>query len=206
MASPAFFDAVRRSLFGGRLQQHQVDGLNAIVAYGLKRHHTRADLAYILATAYHETARWMVPIREGARRYGPSYSDASARRAVASIHAKGIIRTNYALPAGPFGQSYYGRGLVQITWYDNYLKLGERLGLGDKLARDPDLALDMQVALDLLFIGMEEGLYTGRKLSDYSLPSQFRDARRIINGDVAKNGALIAKDANAFYGALEHEY
>jgi predicted chitinase len=122
---------------------------------------------------------------------------------VASIYAKGIISTNYALPAGPYGQCYYGRGLVQITWYDNYLRLGERLGFGTKLAEDPDMALDMPVALDLLLIGMEEGLYTGKALGDYDLPEHYRDARRIINGDVRKNGGMIADYARVFEEALD---
>jgi hypothetical protein len=188
------------------LRQHHVDGCNAIVAAAKKRGWRRAWLAYALATAYHETGRWMQPIREGGHRRGPGYSDASARRAVASIYAKGIISRNYALPAGPYGQSYYGRGLVQITWYDNYLRLGERLGLGTALAENPDLALDMDLAIDLLLVGMEEGLYTSKKLADYDLPTEFRAARRIINGDVRKNGQMIADYAMHFYRALEHDF
>ncbi len=205
MSAP-FFDTVRRPLFGGRLSQGQVDGMSRIVNYGLANGFSRAHLAYVLATAYHETARWMQPIREGARRYGPRYTDASAKRAVASIHAKGIIRTNYALPAGPYKQSYYGRGLVQITWYDNYLKLGQRLGMGTTLAKNPDLALEWDVALPLLFVGMREGLYTGKSLSDYNLPRDFYNARSIINGDKKKNGKMIAQEAKVFYDGLEHYY
>jgi putative chitinase len=206
MASEGFLDSVRRSLYGGRFKQAHVDGLNAVVASGLERGWSREWLAYALATAYHETGRWMQPIREGGWRRGPSYTDASARRAVANIYAKGIISTNYALPAGPYNQSYYGRGLVQITWYDNYLRLGKRLGVGTALAENPDMALEMPMALDLLFVGMEEGLYTRKKLADYDLPAQFREARRIINGDVRKNGEMIAEYARKFYTALEHEY
>jgi hypothetical protein len=95
---------------------------------------------------------------------------------------------------------------VQITWYDNYLRLGKRLGVGTALAENPDMALEMPMALDLLFVGMEEGLYTRKKLADYDLPAQFREARRIINGDVRKNGEMIAEYARKFYTALEHEY
>lgn len=206
MASEGFLEHVRRSLYGGRFRQAHVDGLNAVVSSGLARGWRQEWLAYALATAYHETGRWMQPIREGGHRRGPGYSDASAQRAVASIYNKGIISTNYALPAGPWGLSYYGRGLVQITWYDNYLRMGKRLGMGDELARNPDLALDMEIALDLLFIGMEEGLYTTKKLADYDLPADFRGARRIINGDVRKNGQMIADYAAEFHIALEHEY
>ena len=199
-ADKHFFDTVR-SLYGGRLTQGQVDGLSKIVEYGVKWEYPREQLSYILATAYHETARWMQPIREGARRYGLDYSDKSARRAVAQIHAKGIIRTNYALPAGPYKQSYYGRGLVQITWHDNYKKFANLLK--KDLEKNPDLALDWDVALDIMFLGMRDGMFTGKKLSDYSFPKDFRVARAIVNGDTRKNGTAIASEARVFLKALK---
>lgn len=197
--SADFFNTVR-PLFGGRLTQGQVDGMNKIVEYGTKWEYSDEELAYILATVFHETARWMEPIREGGRRTGPAYTDASAKRAVASIHAKGIIRTNYALPAGPYGESYYGRGLVQITWYDNYLKFEKLLGV--PLTKNPDLTLEWDIALDILFLGMRDGMFTGRKLKDYDFPAEYRAARAIVNGDVRKNGTAIANEAQVFLKAL----
>lgn len=194
-----FFNTVR-PLFGGRLTQGQVDGMNKIVDYGKKWGYSDEDLAYILATAFHETAHWMQPIREGARRYGPNYTDASAKRAVASIHAKGIIRTNYALPAGPYGESYYGRGLVQITWYENYLKFEKLLNI--PLTKNPDLALEWDITLDILFLGMRDGMFTGHKLKDFNFPAEYREARAIVNGDVRKNGTAIANEAQVFLQAL----
>lgn len=180
-ADKHFFDTVR-PLFGGRLFQYQVDGMNNIVEYGEKWGYSALHLAYILATAKHETAKWMQPIREGARRFGPDYTDAQAKRAVASIHAKGIIRTNYALPTGPHRQSYYGRGLIQITWYDNYLKF-ERL-LKKPLTAQPDLALDWDVALDILFLGMRDGMFrSGNSLGMIQSPDDYKAAREIVNGD-----------------------
>lgn len=208
MASKHFFDTVRRPLFSGRLQQHHVDGMNRIVERGVRDGFSRPDLAYVLATVYHETARWMQPIREGARRYGPDYSDASARRAVTSIYNKGIIRTNYSLPAGPHGQSYYGRGLVQITWYENYLKF-ERL-LGIPLTENPDLALEWDVALDITFIGMRDGMFTAYSLDEVpdvmATPAFDRTDRRIINGDARKNGDRVAWYAAVFWEALSDAY
>ena len=182
-ANKQFYDAVR-PLFGGRLTQHQVDGLKRIVEYGEEWGYDLDDLAYVLATVKHETGDWMQPIREGAHRFGPEYSDASAKRAVSSIHAKGIISTNYALPSGPHGQSYYGRGLVQITWYDNYRKFASILGV--PLDQNPDLALEWDHALDILFLGMRDGVFTGKKLADYTFPAQFKQARVIVNSDSHK--------------------
>ena len=180
-ADKHFFDTVR-PLFGDSLKQHQVDGMNKIVEYGEKWGYSPLHLAYILATAKHESANWMQPIREGARRFGPGYTDAQAKRAVASIHAKGIIRTNYALPTGPHNQSYYGRGLIQITWYDNYLKF-ERL-LKKPLTAQPDMALEWDVALDILFLGMRDGMFRkGRSLAMIESPDDYKSARDIVNGD-----------------------
>lgn len=78
--------------------------LNAFVDVGDGREKT---LAYALATAYHETGRKMVPVREGF-----ASTDAKARRIVG--HRK------YGKPAGPHGHVYYGRGQVQLTWLSNY--------------------------------------------------------------------------------------
>jgi len=90
---------------------------------------------------------------------------------------------------------YYGRGYVQITWKKNYKKFSKILGID--LVGDPDLALDPDVAMEILIIGFMEGLFTGKKLSDYFTGSK-KDryhARRIINGlDKAKTIASMAED------------
>lgn len=197
-----FFNAIR-PLFG-HLTVGQVEGMEKIVEYGRKFGYSNVQLAYVLATVFHETARWMEPIREGARRYGPVYTDRQARRAVTSIFDKGIIRRNYSLPNGPYQKSYYGRGLVQITWYDNYAKFAKLLDVD--LDSNPDLALDWAVALDILFLGMRDGLFTGKKLSDYTLPADYHKARAIVNGDVRRNGKMIAKEAGHFLTALNKEF
>lgn len=201
MTVPAsFFDAVRKSLFGGRLTAEQVDGLSRIVRAGMGYKLSRPDLAYVLATVHHETGRRMQPLREGFVK-----TDASARRAVANLFAKGIIRTNYALPDGPYKQSYYGRGLVQITWLTNYEKFAKRLGID--LVRNPDLALEWEHSLAILFIGMQEGMFTKYSLDevpdDMKSPAFDRADRLIINGDAKKNGDMIADYAALYWTALK---
>lgn len=179
-------------------------GTERILAYLADKPMSRAQTAYILATAAHETGWWMLPIREGAVRYGAQYSDAQAIRAVTSIYNKGIIKTNYALPAGPYGKSYYGRGLIQITWLDNYQSF-ERL-TGKKLVKNPDLALEWDTALDIMYLGMRDGLF--RKGNSLSLVTGaslavFDKARDIVNGDRKANGNKIARIAQAFYNNLK---
>lgn len=206
-ADKHFFDTVR-PLFGS-LTQGQVDGMVKIVEYAEEWGYDPLHTAYALATTKHETANWMQPIREGARRYGPDYTDAQAKRAVASIHAKGIIRTNYALPAGPYGQSYYGRGLVQITWYDNYFQFARLLK--QPLDQKPDLALEWDYALDILFLGMRDGLFRrGRSFAMIKSAADFKAARDIVNGDSAKTWGgnermddKVARYAHVFLKALK---
>lgn len=197
----AFFDAIR-PLFGGRLTLAQVEGLILIVTYGLTNGYSRPDLAYVLATAFHETGRRMQPIREGFAR-----SNAGAIRAVTGLYNKGIISRNYALQDG-YGNSYYGRGYVQITWKENYAKFENILGI--PLVANPDLALLPEHALDILFIGMRDGLFRNASLADVpdfmTTPAFTAENRDIINGDVRKNGPRIAGYAAAFFTALDTTY
>lgn len=195
-----FFNTVRPVFQGRKLTQGQVDGMNRIVAYGEKWAYKTEDTAFVLGQVFHEVNQWMQPIREGASRIGPGYSDLSAKRAVASLYNRGLIRTNYALPAGPHKQSYYGRGLIQITWYDNYLKF-ERI-LGIPLTANPDLALDFDVSLDIAFIGCRDGVFRNKKMAQYEFPQDYRAARDIVNGDVTKNGSMIAGYCNTFLNGL----
>lgn len=158
MIKENFFSKVRAAF--GELKQSQVDGFNAILdgweASGLT---DPRWLAYMLATVWHETARTMQPIKEYGLGKGRQYGKPDART----------------------GQTYYGRGFVQLTWYGNYLKLGDLLGVD--LVHKPDLALDLNIATQILFQGMTKGIFTGRKLDQY-----FNDtvenpvgARKIIN-------------------------
>lgn len=133
-----------------------------------------AQTAYVLATNNWESNGTMRPVEEGYYLGGE--------------RARRFQRSTRYYP-------YYGRGFPQITWEENYLKLGKRLGLGTALVDKPDLALDPVLAVKIAVIGMTEGLFTGRKLSDYinSTKTDFIGARRIVNGtDKAKQIADLA--------------
>lgn len=174
-----FFAKARARLFGGALSQPQVDGLDALLdecaAHGV------ADarcVAYILATAFHETGRTMRPVREVGRGKGHAYGAPDAR--------SGLV--------------YYGRGYVQLTWKANYERLGERLGVD--LAGAPDRALEPRVAAAVLIVGMVEGLFSGRRLAEFfsSDKTDWIGARRIVNG--LDRADLVAGYARAFHDAL----
>ena len=64
MNNTTFFAYARRAPFGGRLSSAQLDGLTAILAEAARRKTPRQHLAYMLATAFHETGGRMQPVRE----------------------------------------------------------------------------------------------------------------------------------------------
>jgi len=188
-----FFGAVRKEPFGGRLTNEQVRGMEVLLDVW-ERHYVQHDirwLAYALATAYHETAHTMQPIYErGSRDYFRRYDPP---RKVAKVLGN--------TKAGD-GFKYRGRGFVQLTGKANYRMAGRKLNAN--LLRDPDLALEPEMAAHILYRGMIEGWFTGKKLADYIKPRGKADyvrARRIVNGlDRAK---LIAGYARAFAKALK---
>lgn len=126
-----------------------------IIKEASKRGLLRNQLAYVLATAYHETAHTMKPVREyGGEKY---------------------LKSKKYYP-------YVGMGYVQLTWDYNYKKAGQKLGVD--FMSNPKLLLDPKYATPILIIGMIEGWFTGKKLSDYITlnKSDYVNARRIING------------------------
>jgi putative chitinase len=167
-----YFDRVR-PLFGGKLDQGQVDGQEAI----LTRWETEPPtddlrhLAYALATTKHETASEMLPIEEYGKGEGQSYGKKDPET----------------------GQAYYGRGYVQLTWRENYARATIELALTgeDDLEWHADRALDPIIAAEVMFLGMTEGWFrTGDDGKPETLGKYFNEtrddpygAREIVNGD-----------------------
>lgn len=200
-----FFGKVRKTLFGGKLTQSQVEGMEALL--DMWEQYGDGDvrkLAYIFATSYHETGRRMVAVREGF-----ASSDKGARKAVLNLARRrgpNSAVAKYAQPDGPYGQVYYGRGDVQLTWLANYEIMGNLLSVD--LVKNPDLALDFHISKRILIEGMMAGKsgkgdFTGKALEHYFNDSKNDPvgARRIVNGtDKAK---LIASYHAEFLDALE---
>jgi hypothetical protein len=191
MNATIFFDKIRAKPFNDELSQTQVDGINAILAAFDKFAALVADprfQAYMLATAWWETGRTMQPVAEVGQGSGKSYG----------------------APAGPYGQRYYGRGYVQLTWLANYTKAQNglaELGVICDLVRDPDQALQPAMAAQIMILGMVQGWFTGLRLAEYfnETAGLWVPARRIINAqdhaiEIAQAGldfdaALIAAAA-----------
>lgn len=185
--APAFFTGIRRVT--GGLDQIQVDTVNRLLVGAA--HWSLSWLAYGLATAWHEAR--LKPIEEIGRGRSKRYGVPNAR-----------MKPKAGLPT--YGsQIPFGRGLVQLTWVENYEWADRELALGGALLKDFDLALDPDIAARILVRGMETGAFTGKALRHY-LPdrlgtvAQFTAARKIING--TDRDELIAGHALAFQDAL----
>ena len=186
----AFFDSVRESgLLGNKLKPDQLKGLEAVLNAAEAAKWPLAFAAYALATACHETAYTMQPVRE------------------AFWLSEGWRRKN--LRYYPF----YGRGYVQLTWKANYERADKELELGGRLNGNLELALEPDIAAKIMVKGMQEGWFAGDKIGKRHtlarhLPArgpakvaQFTSARRIING--TDKAGKIAGEASKFQAALQ---
>lgn len=196
-----FFEQLHDGLFPNGMTQSQVDGLEAILNHWDNGFANNDDrwLAYSLATAYHETGRTIHPVRET---FAVSDEQAIARlqRAFDAGKLPWVKKPYWKVDEN--GQSWFGRGLVQLTHKVNYEEMGRALNID--LAGNPDLALDMDVSVRILFHGMFNGSFTGNKLSTHfhGDVADWVNARKIINGlDRARD---IAGYGRQFYAAISH--
>ncbi len=191
-SSQAVLTRFNSALFQGQMTQEQIQGCERYVfAYFLLRSKRMriplSHLAYTLATVYHETAFKMQPIAEYGKGAGHEYGKSDPET----------------------GQTYYGRGDVQVTWKYNYERLSkillniDTLEQGVDLVNNPDLLLTPIYSAQATIMGMATGLFTGKKYSDYLNQENpdYVNARRIINGtDCAE---MIAGYAHEFERALK---
>ena len=138
----------------------------------------RNQAAYVMATAWWETAHTVEPVKEA---YWLNNAEAWRKKNLRYY-------------------PWYGRGYVQLTWERNYIHAGKQLGLD--LTTNPESVMVPDVSAKILVTGSLEGWFTGKKLGDYITlsKSDFKGARRIING--TDKAAAIAKIADAYDKAL----
>jgi len=118
-------------------------------------------IVYLLATIHHETNELYDTFVE---------SGHLGSRAIAYRRQ---------LPYYPF----FSRGFVsQLTGENKYKLFSDLLGID--LVKDPDLALNPEIAGKILILGMEQGLFTGRKISEfiYGREKDYYGARRVFDG------------------------
>lgn len=157
----------------GKINSSQVKGYEAIFnEWDNRKFKDIRWLAYMLATTYHETAKTIAPIEE--------YGKGKTRPYGKKIKHSGVA---YNTPE----KIYYGRGFVQLTWFENYELIGRLLKID--LLRNPELCLTLDVATKVMFEGMLRGSsnlgdFTGKCLEMYfnDTKEDAIGARRIING------------------------
>jgi hypothetical protein len=180
-----FFDRYRETF--GPLKQSQVDGLEALLGC-MENDPDLQDkrwAAYMLATVQHECAGTWEPIEECGKGRGKAYG--------------GVVFVE-----GDDGAThkciYYGRGYVQLTWAENYFKMGRSLGV--PLHVHPELALQPETAYRIMSHGMRNGSFTGKRLDHYidKANCDYVSARKIING--LDRAEKIAEYARAFEAML----
>jgi len=187
-----FFDEIGRTLCNGALTPSQRRGLECKLS-AFEQHGIR-DVrwcAYMLATSYHETGGTLQPVEEAGRGRGKPYGQ--KRKLDGSV---------YSLP----DKLYYGRGDVQLTWYENYERMGRLLGI--PLLEQPELALDAEISARIMIEGMTRGLshrgdFTGLALEDFfnNVRDDAVQARRVING--LDEASRIAGYYRLFLNALQ---
>lgn len=183
------YDKIRLAF--GKLSTKQLEGFEAIFNEFEKQRITdKRYLAYILATIWHEVNKTMQPIEEYGKGKGKKYGQRFW------YNGNRYSDVNHI---------YYGRGHVQNTWRDIYEKLtvaAKKEGHIWDFVNNPELLLEMEPSIWATFYGMQSGLYTGRKLSDYfnTKITDPKNARRIING--TDKAILIAVYYNKFLKCL----
>ncbi|GAA3962544.1 hypothetical protein [Mucilaginibacter dorajii] len=184
------YDAIR-PMFGGHLSQRQIDGIETILKAAIDAGITdNRKTAYMLGTVFHECAKTMQPITEFGKGAGHDYG-------------KKLKMNNgpgHRIPYTGPDKLYYGRGYVQLTWFENYENMGYLLHI--PLLENPELALDPPTAAKIMINGMTAGLFTGKGFDKYftATTTDWVNARKIING--LDHAEAIAGYAQAFYKGL----
>ena len=143
------------------------------------------QIAYVLATAQHESSNFRSPEEDWGRKQAVTLA----------YHG---------------GEAYYGRGYAHLTHHENYRNMGDRLGLGDALVVTPQRAAEPEIATRVLVIGMREGRFTpGHTLDRYinAGEADYSGARAIINSRdtaTAEPIANLARQWEAEVPALFH--
>lgn len=205
-----FFDHLHDRLYPNGLNRSQVDGHTAVLEAWESGHASEDDrwLAYMLGTAHREAGPGLQPIEENlnysaqrllqvfAGRFSVAEANDYAHQPERIANRAYEGRIGNGPEASGDGWRYRGRGLVQITGKDNYAKFG--------IAASPEDALDPQKSVTILFDGMINGKFTGKRLATYFSPSKadWTGARAIVNP--GEPGGRVAVDARSYYAAISY--
>jgi putative chitinase len=218
MNESILFAKLRATVFEGHLTQTQIDAFHSILAACQKWNVIDlAEIASALTPPMIETGGSYKLVEEDLH-----YRAAGLRKTFKKYFTTDAIANKYAMQperianrayanrngngneASGDGWKYRGRGWPQLTGRANYEKLGLVLSL--PLIEKPELALDPNVSAQILVLGMKNGIFTSRKLSQYhtKIGYDFKGARDIINpGDRNADNERFGKQIYAALAAAE---
>jgi hypothetical protein len=164
-------------------QANRQKSAQAIIAASKVQHLTKAQIAYILATAEHESDSFNT-LEEYAS--GNQYE---GRKDLGNTEPGDGVR-------------FKGRGYVQLTGRRNYTKYTETTGV--ELVKLPIILMNWPaLSVFVLVDGMMRGAYTNRRLDEFVNESQedFFNARQVVNGH--DRAQKIADQANDWLKQLD---
>ncbi|MDA3614701.1 hypothetical protein [Polluticaenibacter yanchengensis] len=205
-----YFDNLR-PIFGGKLTKQQVETLEAIaVEYEFRNWTDRRWLAAVIATSIIEVGINLQPVSENLNYSAQGLADTFPSKCAVNAKAKPKVPNSKAILyqrraekianyvyAGLNGNRseqygdgwrYRGMGICQTTGRANYRKIQEAYNASHDnkidLLNNPELLLRLDLSIFAMFEGMENGIYTGVKLSDYftNKKTDWYNSRKIING------------------------
>jgi predicted chitinase len=144
------------------------------------------ELAYLLATGKVESdyslQRWEADYVCG--KAGVKYKDKPCQSAINYYCSTQGGKQDYCKRGvDKRGLPYFGRGLIQLTWKDNYAKYGNEIGLGNKLADNPELVMlpENSYLLAVAFLKRKRGS-SNTSVFDHVKSGNLTEARRRVNG------------------------
>jgi hypothetical protein len=159
------------------------------------------ELSYMFATARHEAYNYTIAEyfsaapEIGSVSYFDKYDPVLAASAA---HRERAIGNGNTVQGDGF--KYRGRGLVHLTWKNNYQKAKDYFGID--FVGSPEEAAGFKNSVPIMIWGMKEGIFTNQKLGTYvnNTTKDYQGARKVINGSDQK--VLIASYATKFEAIL----
>jgi hypothetical protein len=156
------FEKGKKALFPNGYTNKQEEAVSAIIGesntQGVK---LATQVAYMLATAYHEAYDWNKPN--------------SRMTCLVEMGGQSYLKNKAYYP-------WYGRGFSHLTWKKNYIKESERMGID--LIAHPEKLFEISIAANSHVYCMMNGTYTSVPLTRFvhSGKTDFPNARKVVNG------------------------
>lgn len=172
-----------REIFGKIRLSKTVQSINYILAECKNNNLSDEKVAYILATAHHESRH-----RLYRNDFHPIVERGGWNYIIKKYWYNSKVRRWLGNKSPNDAWTFRGRGFVQLTGRDNYKKYN--------IEDTPNKALEIKTSAFILVNGIVNGKFTGVGLGKYinELQCDFYNARKTINGlDKAEDIANIAK-------------